>query len=367
MPEGNTIAGVSEVVVPQYDIWLGLGIVLGAALIGWLAQFVLSSLAARIVKSRGGPAARALVKYTRVPARLLLPPLAVQLVLPSAGLSPGLTESIGRAVGLVTILGLTWLAMAVVRTARDTIIARHNINIADNLDARRIHTQVGVLATSIIIVIGIVGVAIGLMTFPQVRQIGTSLLASAGIAGLAVGLAARPLITNLIAGVQIAFTEPIRVDDVLIVSNEWGRVEEITPTYVVLRIWDERRLIIPLGYFLEQPFQNWTRTSAQILGTVFLHVDYSAPVDEIRAELRRIVEESPLWDQRVCGLVVTETTERTMQLRALVSSRNSGDAWDLRCVVREKLVEFLQREHPTALPRVRAEIERARPEAAQAA
>ena len=203
----------------------------------------------------------------------------------------------------------------------------------------------------------ILALAAILMTFDKVRQLGASILASAGIAGIIVGLAAQRSIATLLAGIQIALTQPIRIDDVVIVENEWGRIEEITLTYVVVRIWDLRRLIVPITYFIEKPFQNWTRISADLLGTVFLYTDYTVPIQAVREELRRILEGSEKWDRRVCVLQVTDTTERTVQLRALVSAADSSKAWDLRCEVREKLVDFLQKNYPHALPRVRAEID----------
>jgi small-conductance mechanosensitive channel len=188
------------------------------------------------------------------------------------------------------------------------------------------------------------------MTFPGARQLGASLLASAGVLGIIGGLAARPVFSNLIAGLQLALAQPIRLDDVLIVQGEWGRVEEITGTYVVLRIWDERRLIIPLQWFIENPFQNWTRSTSRILGTVFLNVDYALPVEALRTEARRLVEQAPEWDQRVFVVQVTDATERTMQIRVLVSASDSGKAFDLRCRVREGLLEWLAREYPQCLP-----------------
>ena len=190
---------------------------------------------------------------------------------------------------------------------------------------------------------------------PGARQVGASLLASAGVVGIVAGIAARPVFSNLIAGLQIALSQPIRIDDVLIVENEWGRVEEITGTYVVLRIWDERRLIIPLQWFIEHPFQNWTRTSSQLLGTVFLNVDYGMPLAPVRAELERIVKDIPEWDGRVVKLQVTDATERTMQLRILVTASDAGRAFDLRCQVREALIDFMQREFPQHLPLTRME------------
>jgi small-conductance mechanosensitive channel len=194
------------------------------------------------------------------------------------------------------------------------------------------------------------------MTFPAVRQYGVSLFASAGAAGIVVGLAARPLLSNLFAGVQLAITQPIRIDDAVIVENEWGLVEEITSTYVVIRIWDLRRMVVPLSYFIEKPFQNWTRQTGTLIGSVMLYVDYSAPVDAIREELERIVKASSHWDGDVLNLQVTDAKERTMELRAIMSAGSSGEAFNLRCEVREKLIAFLQREHPAALPRERSDV-----------
>jgi small-conductance mechanosensitive channel len=197
-----------------------------------------------------------------------------------------------------------------------------------------------------------------LMTFPTLRQVGTSVLASAGLAGLVVGFAARPVLTNLIAGVQLALTQPIRLDDVVIIDDEWGRIEEILSTYVVVRLWDQRRLIVPLSYFVENPFQNWTRTSADIVGTAFIYVDYSVDVERVRHELHRNLKDMSQWDGRAWALQVTDLTERTMQLRALMSAADAGLAFELRCTVRERLVDFIRRNYPRGLPRVRADVQR---------
>ena len=179
------------------------------------------------------------------------------------------------------------------------------------------------------------------------------MLASAGLASLVIAVAAKSTASNLLAGLQIALSEPIRIDDVVVVQGEWGRVEEITSTYVVIKIWDERSLVVPLSFFIEQPFENWTRNRGDLLGTAFLYVDYSVPVEPIRAELQRVVSQSPLWDKRVCGLQVTNLTDRTMELRCLVSSSSSSQSFDLRCLVREKMIEFLQAKYPHALPTLR--------------
>ena len=209
-----------------------------------------------------------------------------------------------------------------------------------------------------IIVVGLILLTICfvLMSFSQVRQIGVSLLASAGVLGIVIGFAAQKTLGNLIAGIQIAIAQPIRLDDVVIVEDEWGWIEEITLTFVVIRIWDLRRLVVPIAYFLEKPFQSWTRTSADLLGTVFIYTDYTVPVKEVRSELTRILENSPKWDKKVNGLQVTNVTEKTVELRALMSAADSLTAWDLRCEVREKLLEFLQQRFPECLPRMRIEM-----------
>ena len=231
------------------------------------------------------------------------------------------------------------------------------VDVKDNLAARKVRTQVMVLKKVAFVVIGVFTLALALMTFHSVRHVGTSILASAGIAGVIVGFAAQRSLSTLVAGLQIALTQPIRIDDVVIVENEWGRVEEITLTYVVVRIWDLRRLVVPIGYFLEKPFQNWTRVSADLLGTVMLYVDYTVPLKAMRRELDRILAQSPLWDGKVKVLQVTDAKERTLELRALVSAADASAAWDLRRLVREALVDFLQRRYPQCLPRIRAEVE----------
>jgi small-conductance mechanosensitive channel len=219
------------------------------------------------------------------------------------------------------------------------------------------HTQVNVISRVLVVLVAIIGIGLALMTFPRVRELGASLLASAGIAGIIVGFAARPVLENIIAGVQLALTQPINIDDVVIVDGEWGRIEEITTTYVVVRIWDDRRLICPFTKFISESFQNWTRRTADILGAVIIHADYTVPVEDVRQELNRIVQDHEKWDQRVCVLQVTDATENTIQLRALVSASSASRAWDLRVDVREKLIAYLQREHPNSLPRTRVAID----------
>ncbi len=230
------------------------------------------------------------------------------------------------------------------------------LDVEENFLARKHVTQVRVFKRVIDTLIIVVAVSTALMTFDSVRQYGVSLFASAGAAGLVVGLAARPLLSNLIAGVQIAITQPIRIEDAVIIEDEWGWVEDIASTYVVIRLWDWRRMVVPLAYFIERPFQNWTRDAASLIGSIILHVDYAADVPRIRKRLEQAVKESKLWDGAIVNLQVVDTNARTMELRALVSARNAPQAWDLRCEIREKLVAFLQKDMREALPRERADI-----------
>lgn len=236
-------------------------------------------------------------------------------------------------------------------------LRRFKLDAEDNLLARKHVTQMRILRRILDTVIVVVVLSAVLMTFDSVRQYGISLLASAGAAGIVAAIALQPLLKNLFAGIQLAITQPIRIDDALLVEGEWGNVEEITSTYVVVRIWDLRRLILPLSYFIEQPFQNWTREQAQLIGGVILHLDYRAPVDAIRQKVEQLVQSSPLWDKKVVGVQVTDASETTMVVRILASAKNSASAWDLRCYLREEVIAFLQKEHPQALPHTRALVD----------
>jgi small-conductance mechanosensitive channel len=299
----------------------------------------------------------AIVRRVQRPLRLLLPLVALQVLW--QGVPPEMPgiAAVEHLNAVLMITVLTWLATASIRGVADGILATHPSQVADNFEARRVQTRTRVLSRMASSTVMIVGIAFILMTFPKARQLGASLLASAGVAGLVVGLAARSVFSNLLAGLQIAMAQPIRIDDVLIVEGEWGRVEEITATYVVLNIWDERRLIIPLNWFIEHPFQNWTRRSAELLGSVILWLDYTMPVDPIRREAERLCGASPKWDKRVCVVQVTDTSERCMQVRVLVSAASSDQAWDLRCDVREGLIAYVARHYPEALPRLRTRVE----------
>jgi small-conductance mechanosensitive channel len=269
-------------------------------------------------------------------------------------LPEGPLQRIEQLVNCTLVLLAGWLAIGGVYLFEYLLLSRFDTTVSDNLRARRVHTQMQFFRR---ILIGIVllldaGALLWSLHDEGWWKLGTGLLASAGLASLVLAAAAKSSAANLIAGMQIAFSEPIRIDDVVVIQGEWGRIEEITSTYVVVKIWDERRLVVPLSYFIEQPFENWTRRRSEILGTAFLYVDYSVPVEPLREELRSIVSASPLWDGRVCLMQVTNLSDRSVELRCLVSAGGSSQCFDLRCLVREKMIVYLQANYPSVLPTI---------------
>ncbi|HKK02103.1 MAG TPA: mechanosensitive ion channel family protein [Desulfuromonadales bacterium] len=338
---------------------VSLGVVCLAIAAGLLAYSLAFRFLQRLAKRTESLFDDVLVQRWRGPARLFLPLLFLLLAAPMLRLPPEVLDLFRHLLGLGFIAAVAWLLIGSTLALRDIVLSRYDVQTADNLKARTVQTQLNVLVKIVLVIIVLVAAASMLMTFERIRQVGVSLLASAGLVGVIAGFAAQRSLGTLFAGIQIAITQPIRLDDVVIVEGEWGRIEEITLTYVVVRIWDLRRLIVPITCFLEKPFQNWTRVSADILGTVYLYTDYGVPVDEVRAELERLLAASPLWDGKVAGLQVTNATERVLELRALMGARDSSAAWDLRCEVREKLIDFIRRRFPEALPRLRAELEQA--------
>lgn len=325
-------------------------LIVAAVFVALIAHRVALLVARRL---RGGSESFVVSRADR-PLRLLLPLIAVLLVLPALDISNDLTEIVRRAIGLTIVGCFGWLLISLVAATEDIVVARYPLEATDNLEARAMRTRMRVMRNVSVGILSVLTAAIILTSFPSVRQLGVSVLASAGIIALVAGMAARPALANLIAGLQIAVTQPIRIDDVVVIEGEWGRIEEITSAYVVVRIWDSRRLIVPLSYIVEHHIENWTRHTSDLLGTAFVYTDYTVPTDEVRGELRAILESTDLWDGKVCALQVTNATERTLELRALMSSRNASEAFDLRCLVRERLVGYLQREHPGSLPVVRS-------------
>lgn len=332
---------------------LALGLLVPAvASLHWVVFKLLGRRDPRIL----GGSLHSFSKHCRRPTLIIAVAAALSIGLGTVPLPSDWTRPAQHALALVLIGAMAWLIVRLTAVAGDALLVRFDVGQRDNRVARRIHTQALVMQRIASVVVGVLAIAVMLTTFPQVRVMGASILASAGVAGLVIGLAAQSTLSNLLAGIQIAMTDPLRIDDVVVVEGEWGRIEEISFTYVVVRIWDERRLILPISYFTTRPFENWTRGRSEILGSVTVRVDYSVPVEELRKELTRLVEASPLWDRRVAVLQVTEASERTIELRALVSSADSSSAWDLRCAVREGLIGFLQTYYPETLPRTRAEI-----------
>jgi len=298
---------------------------------------------------------RSLVSRTHGPSRLGLIVVAISLASTTVHLSWEVRIALNQIllVAFVTLTG--WCCATALHIATVIYLRRFKLDAEDNLLARKHFTQMRILERAAVTLVGLITVSVALMTFEPVRQYGVSLLASAGAAGLILGLAMQPVLSNLVAGIQIAITQPIRIEDAVIVENEWGWVEEITSTYVVVRLWDWRRLVLPLTYFIQKPFQNWTRDGASLIGSVFLYVDHRAPVARMREKLSEIAAATPLWDGKVVNLQVSDAKESTIEIRMLVSARNAPQAWDLRCVIREAMITWLQAEHPEALPRHRTE------------
>ena len=359
-----------ETIFSDWGPLLRSGVLLAAAAaLGLVLHFVVYRLVGAVLRRRVSLLVLdgVLLQKTRAPMRLIIPLLTVRAALPLApGLPPDWRAAAAATIYVFLILAVGWLLVRLVDVVQYAMTRGLDIEAADNLVARQRTTQIGILRRIAIVAIVLLTLAGVLMRFEGFRELGAGLLASAGIAGIVLGFAAQRTLGNLIAGIQIAITQPIRIEDVVVIEGEWGRVEEITLTYVVVRIWDLRRLVVPISYFIEKSFTNWTRTSAEILGTAFFYVDYSVPVEAVREELHRILEASELWDGAAWALQVTDLSERTVQLRALMSAANSGDAFNLRCEVREQLTAWLQQHYPDALPTIRARVSDGRIEAESA-
>jgi small-conductance mechanosensitive channel len=323
-----------------------IALVLHAAVL-WLAQRVLGERQSFL---------RTVLTATKGPTRLGLLLIALAIALPLTALPAETAKVLSRVLTLATICLLGWVALTALHIGADLYLRRFRIDVADNLLARKHITQVRVLERVLEVVIVLLTIGFALLTFDSVRQFGVTLFASAGVAGIIGGLAARPVLSNFFAGIQLAVAQPIRIDDAVSVENESGTIEEITFSYVVVKLWDLRRMVVPLSYFIEKPFQNLTRTGGELIGTVFFYVDHTAPVEAIRNKLSEIAGQSKLWNGKVLSLQVSDCKETTIELRALVSANNGSALWDLRCEVREKLIDYLQREYPTALPRRRYEV-----------
>lgn len=342
-----------------WQSWPGLAIAVAIALGIVIIVTGMLALAARIA-SRKWAGAYATFGPPRRRLRILLALIgtwiAISLTLPPDVVEAGWRPAINQTFRILVILAAAWFITAIVQLMFERVLRRYDVTVDDNRVARRMQTQLRLIRRVVVVVIGLLAVAAALLTFPGAQAAGASLLASAGLASVIAGLAAQSTLANVFAGMQLAFSDAIRLDDVVVVEGEFGRVEEITLTYVVVRIWDQRRLVLPSTYFTTTPFANWTRSASELMGTVELDVDWRVDVDAMRAELTRIVEASPLWDERVASIAVTSAVGGYVRVRPLVSARNSSDLWDLQILVREKLVDWVRREAPEALPTQRVEL-----------
>ncbi len=326
-------------------------------LFGLISVFLINRILKKLIKDDSYEIVwLKLLKKTTPPLVMLIIIISMSIIFPFEQLN-NLRIEFSTVVTVTINIAIAWLVIAATKGIRLIVMSNYDLTSRDNLKARKIHTQLIIIERILIVLVLFVVLSITLLSFPAIRKIGLSLLASASIAGIIIGFAAQKSIAMFLAGFQIAFTQPIRLDDVVVVEKEWGRIEEITLTYVVIRIWDKRRLVVPISYFIENSFQNWTRTSAEIIGSVYIYVDYGFPVEELRTELTRILEQSNEWDKQVNVLQVTDANNQNIELRALMSAPDSARGWDLRVLVREKLILFIQREYPQYLPKSRVLIQ----------
>ncbi|AYL95600.1 mechanosensitive ion channel family protein [Mucilaginibacter celer] len=342
--------------IPSF-VW-NLIIATVALLVGLIIKFIITRLFKLYAKKADTSYSilRSILVNLGPAVAYFIPLFLFNILSPLMRMNPVYYKPLDKTFEILLTISFAGLLVRSVRILEDYIYHTYDLNKVDNLKERKVRTQIQFIRKIIVVTIIFLTIAVILLSFESMRKIGTGLLTGVGIGGIIVGFAAQNSLGNLLAGFQIAFTQPIRIDDVLVVEGEWGRVEEITLTYVVLKIWDERRLILPINYFIQKPFQNWTRTSADILGTVFLYMDHTVPVDAIRDEFERLIVLSPLWDKRVKVVQVTDVKEHTIEIRVLMSAGTSSNAFDLRCYIRENLITFIQKNYPGSLPRSRNEI-----------
>ncbi|MGA1804155.1 mechanosensitive ion channel family protein [Rhizobium sp. HT1-10] len=335
--------------------FVGFVLIVGAIIVGLVAHRLLFNMLTRLVSS-WDLFWRSLISRTERPARFAIVVAALSFAVSVAPLTDVQSSLLRHFLLIAFIALIAWMTKSAVHIWMIVYLRRFKLDAEDNLLARKHVTQSKIMQRIADLLIVILAIAAALMTFEPVRQYGVSLLASAGVAGIVLGLALQPVLKNLFAGIQLAITQPIRIDDALLVEGEWGNVEEITSTYVVVKLWDWRRMILPLSYFIEKPFQNWTRESSSLIGTVMIYLDYSVPVSALRSEVEAIAAASALWDRRVVNVAVTDFRETVLEIRILVSASSAGRTFDLRCEMREKLIDFVQREYPKALPQLRMDL-----------
>ncbi|MFD2077642.1 Small-conductance mechanosensitive channel [Actinopolymorpha cephalotaxi] len=348
----QVVTAVSTAVPDPMHTLLVLGCTAAAALV---VTLLTGRITARLARSESRPFWGRLRKRCHRPWTVTLLSVALLAAQPSAGLHGELANGVRHLLVVLTIAAVSWLVTAVLFLAEDAALRHIRVDVTDNRRARKVQTQLTALRRLTAVLVTLVAASAIFMTFDALRTYGASILASAGVAGVIAGLAAQTTLANVFAGLQLVFTDALRIDDVVVVEEEWGRVEELTLTYVVVNLWDERRLVLPATYFTTTPFQNWTRSESRVIGAVVLYLDHSTPVSELRAEARRIIEKNPLWDRREWTLQVVDTTEHSIVVRVLASAADSASAWDLRCDVREHLLGWLRDNHPGSLPRLRTE------------
>lgn len=340
-----------------HDLLIAAAFIAGAIIIALVVHAILFWILRGIARRKTALLGQSITRHAQKPTRWLFPLIAILAILPGLTLTPRVMDALEHIIGLGLIAATAWLVILVIEVTSDIVSGRYRVDVTDNLTARRIQTQFKMLHRIVVVLVIIVTIAIMLMTFPAIKHIGESVLASAGLASLVVGLAMKGTLSNLIAGVQIAFAQPFRIEDAVLIEGEFGWIEEIGTMYVVVRIWDLRRLVLPLSYFLDHPFQNWTYKSADLLAHCYIYTDYTVPVQALRDELGRILKSTSLWAGKVCVLQVTDLQEFTVQIRALMDVHSSGDSGDLCCIVREKMMEFVSKNYPGSFPKYRGEFQ----------
>ncbi len=353
MDTGHLLLTSLKPVLPWLPPWARAVTAIAAMVIGaYAAQFALMAVLSRFF-APGHSLLQRVFHRTKGVVRFGFIIIAASILIPAFPLKHSELDLVRQFLLAAFILLIGWIVVVATSIVAERYLLRFTRRAKDSLQTRAAQTQVRILTRAIHTLTILLAVGAALMTFQSVREFGISIFASAGLAGIVLGLAARPMLENLIAGIQIAVTQRIRIDDVVVVEGEWGQVEELNSTYITIRLWDRRRLILPLNYFLEKPFENWTHNGTSIIGTVMLYLDFSAPVEKIRARLNAILAKSELWDRDVANLEVTEARADTIEVRVTVSAANSSTVWDLRCEVREKLLDYIKAEIPHALPRRR--------------
>jgi small-conductance mechanosensitive channel len=327
-----------------------------AILLGLVARIILRLVFKLLAKLWPLHLIHSTIKYLGGPIALFLPLIFLNGSLDYMKMDIAYFNTLNKGIEIALIINFAIILVRIVKIMEEQFYLHFDLNKEDNLKERKVRTQLQFVRKFLVSVIIIIAISVVLLSFESMRKIGTGLLTGVGIGGIIIGFAAQKSLGNLLAGFQIAFTQPIRIDDVLIVEGEWGRVEEITLTYVVLNIWDQRRLILPITYFIEKPFQNWTRVSSQLLGTVFLYLDYETPIQPLREKLTEILESNSLWDKRVNVVQVTDSKPDCIEVRFLMSARNSSQAFDLRCIVREQMLSHIRTYFPESLPKSRLSI-----------